>query len=224
MKQNNKQDYRKDAIGAVILAAGASQRMGSPKSMLSFGSRTLLDLALDALSLPALDEKALVLGANQAEIQERHWLDEFEVIINKQWEEGMLSSIQSGLKAIMHKVDWVLFLPCDYALIASTTVSHLLLRAIQAEPKPLFVSPTFYGRSGHPLVVNKEVFEKILELSNDQGLHHLVRSYPDRRAYCEVQDPAICFDIDTPEDYQRALKAWEQTKNASQKYTELLLE
>lgn len=198
-------------FAAIVLAAGESARMGQPKALLRFGSRTMLDLALAAVSMPEIDATVLVLGAHGQEIRKSAWLDEVEVVENAAWREGMLTSVQTGLRTLAASPgglpDYCVVMPCDYALVRHTTVCALLLRAATANPRPPLISPSFYGRTGHPIVIGREVMEAALKLDRSLGLDAAVHAFRDEREVVEVDDAAIHFDIDTPEDYQAAMRA-----------------
>lgn len=201
-------------IAAIVLAAGESQRMGEPKQLLRFGSRTLLDLALGAVALTEIDETVLVLGAHAAEIRARLWLDEVDVVHNPAWAGGMATSVQAGLGSLCAGAegewpDWVVVMPCDFALVRPTTVAHLLLRAVSGAPSVPIVCPGLMGRTGHPIVLGRAAIRDALSLNPGVGLDTVVHIHRPQREVVEVDDPGIHFDIDTPEDYRSALKAWE---------------
>jgi len=216
-------------IGALILAAGESTRtadLGSPKQLLRFGTRTLLDHAVSNLGMSEIERSVLVLGAHADKIQAELWLDEAEIVVNADWQLGMISSVQAGLRALGDRFDWVLILPCDYALIERTTIATLLLRAYaepqlaradKREPAPL-IAPSFYGKSGHPILLNAELCKAALALDTGVGLDAVVQAYKPQRALVEVDDPAIHFDVDTPDDYQRALNAWRMRSESREAY------
>jgi len=193
--------------------------MGEPKALLRFGSRTLLDLALSAVSLSEIDRTVLVLGARSSEIQGQLWLDEVEVVENPDWPTGMTSSVQAGLRTLCLEEqstwpDWVVVMPCDFALVRPTTVAHLLLRAVtMPEPAPI-LSPSLMGRTGHPIVLGRVAIADALSLNPGVGLDTVVHIHRPHREAVEVDDPGIHFDIDTPEDYRAALGAWEAMQAA----------
>jgi molybdenum cofactor cytidylyltransferase len=208
-------------ISCAVLAAGASTRMGEPKALLPFGRVKLLDLALSATALPEFHRAALVLGAHAAQIEAAMWLDEVEVLHNAAWERGMITSVQAAVGALATDSDWVLLFPCDYALVARATVAHLAMRALShgnRQDAPPVIAPSMMGRSGHPIVLGRETFDPILNLNPELGLDTVVHAFRDRRELVEVDDPAIHFDIDTPEDYRAAAAAYEARRAADAAY------
>ncbi|MCA8938181.1 MAG: nucleotidyltransferase family protein [Planctomycetes bacterium] len=211
-------------LGALVIAAGDSKRMGEPKQLLSFGSKTLLDLAISAVTLPEFDRIALVLGANAELVREKHWLDECEIFVNDDWSKGMITSIQAGLRPLAASCDWVLVHLCDYALVERETIARLLLRALApTQPQTQVVTPIWQGQSGHPIVLGRETFKPILDLNPELGLDAVVAAFSVQRERVEVRDPCVCLDIDTPEDYQRALAAWQAREAGDESVVKVLM-
>lgn len=212
-------------IAALVCAAGASTRtesLGEPKQLLRFGTRTLLDLALASVSMMEVDQITLVLGAHAEAIQAQLWLDEAEIVHNDEWQRGMLSTIQTGLRALGDGYDWVVMLPCDYALVERSTIAQLLLRAATSASAAPLIAPSFFGKSGHPVLLGKEMQAAALNLPLDVGLDSAVQAFKSERVLVEVDDPAIHFDIDTPMDYQRALDAFNAKSQSREAYLKAL--
>ncbi len=210
---------RAPKIAAIVLAAGASQRMGEPKQLLPLGSRRLLEVSLSAVTLPEVTESIVVLGAHSESIKAALWLDEATVLHNPDWESGMLSSIQVGLQHLCSESepnwpDFVIVHPSDFALVRHTTIQAMLLRALTSDHRPPVVSPAFMGRTGHPILLGRSLFSAVLGLSRELGLDAVVHAHRDERIVVEVDDPGIHFDIDTPEDYQAAVTAFDAIQRA----------
>lgn len=223
-------------IAAIVLAAGASSRMGRPKQLLPLGGGTLLDAALAAVSGSDIDQVVLVLGAYEADIRARLWLDDCEVVSNPSWERGMMTSVQAGLRALGAGVAqtrgqpgdtvalpaWTVIMPCDYALTEQSTVIALLLRALREGGNVSLLRPAFFGRAGHPIVLGRELAALTLSANPDAGLDAVVREHREREVLVEVSDPAIHFDIDTPQDYETAQKAMQLRAESRDAYLKLL--
>lgn len=196
-------------ICVLVLAAGESRRMGQPKALLRFGEQYLLDLALHSVMLSEIERSVLVLGAHEEAIRSAMWLDDVEIVVNKSWQSGMLSSVISGLRdlAANDNPDWVLVYPCDYALVSRESVARLCLRALaSADNPPPIIAPSYLGRSGHPILLHRVAWNDALALPDGVGLDAVVQAHRQERVLVEVADPCIHFDVDTPEDYQRALE------------------
>ena len=207
-------------IGAVILAAGESRRLGRPKQLLAFGEDVLLDVVIAAVALPEIEACVVVLGAYAAEIQARVRCDECEMMVNVRWRAGMLTSVQAGIGALPPTCEWAVVFPCDYALVGKDTVARLLLRASR-NPEADFLVPASMGRGGHPIVLRHTLFKNILALPTTARLDEALKSMA-RRELVEVPDPAIHIDIDTAEQYERAALAWNARKLATESYARML--
>ncbi|NUQ35635.1 MAG: nucleotidyltransferase family protein [Planctomycetaceae bacterium] len=210
-------------IAAMVLAAGESSRMGEPKQLLRFGSHTLLDLAIGAVSLTEIERVVVVLGAGADAIQERLWLDECEVVVNARWREGMITSVKAGLNHLGEWPEFLAVLPADFALVDRRTMAALALRALsRGAGIPQLVRPSYRGQSGHPVVLGPEAIKAARGLSDAVGLDSLVQAYKSVGELVEVDDPAVRFDIDTPADYQRALNAWQARTQGREAYVQAL--
>jgi molybdenum cofactor cytidylyltransferase len=189
---------------------------------LQIGRGRLLDLAIAATTLPEIAATVLVLGCHAGQIRQSMWLDEVDVVENAAWELGMLSSIQAGLRRVGPH-DWTLIFPCDYGLVRAETVARLCLRAaLSSSNEAAIIAPACLGRSGHPILLGREAVVAALALTPEVGLDTVVHALRDRRELVEVDDPAIHFDIDTPEDAQSARRAYEGRVAASGEYGKAL--
>src|SRR3989442_1578671 len=206
-------DQRGDAVsravlnfGAVILAAGASSRMGKPKLVLSWGKTSVLGHLIEQWQQAAAKQIAVVhAGADQAVGADLDRLD-FPVanrIVNPQPERGMLSSIQCAAawdrwsSGLTH---WAIVLG-DQPHLRRETLRELLEFAAD---HPLQVcQPSRRGRARHPVVLPKPVFERLKD-SRVETLKQFLQDNGGVVALREMDDPGLDFDMDTPEDYEKA--------------------
>jgi CTP:molybdopterin cytidylyltransferase MocA len=182
---------------AVILAAGASSRMGRPKPLLEFEGETFLDRLITRFSgicRPVI----VVLGYGAEQVRDGivHG-DLAEIVINPAPERGMLSSLQCGLERVPANVDAVLFTPVDLPSIRSTTIAMLA-----GTPAAVAV-PLFEGRKGHPVRVSRQVMEELLALPLTSQARDVIHRH--RAQLVETGDPGILHDVDTPQDYDALL-------------------
>ena len=198
--------------------------MGQPKQLLPFGTNHLLDLALAAVAFTEIERTLVVLGAHEQKITDKLWLDEYEVISNENWQKGMITSVKAGLNALGDWPDWVIIHPCDYALVERATVGSLLVRALSLGDATPMVRPCFYGKSGHPIMLGRSTLDAVRSLDDGVGLDSIVQAYKPEGELVEVSDPTIHFDIDTPDDYQRALNAWQARRETHERVTQALTE
>ena len=182
-------------IGALVLAAGASSRMGVPKWSLPVppDGLTFLDAILATLREAAVARVRVVVapGAPAA----------VEFVVNPDPARGMLSSVQCGLRALDSGPAAVLLWPVDHPLVTTATVIAMIA-ARSAWDHPVVV-PTFEGRRGHPVLFASRVLPELLAADPAEGARAVVHAHRDR---CElaVPDPGVVTGIDTREDYRRA--------------------
>jgi nicotine blue oxidoreductase len=179
----------------LILAGGASRRMGRPKGLLEYGGETFIG-RLQRVFLANCSSVTVVIG-HDAELI-RPVLDaRVRVAVNTDPERGMLSSLQAGL-ATVTDAERVLFLPIDYPAVQADTVAQLC-----AMPACVIAMPRYNGTRGHPVLISQAVAREILALPAGEGAaRDIIRSHNHEVQYLEVADPAILMDVDTPEDYQ----------------------
>jgi molybdenum cofactor cytidylyltransferase len=191
------------SVCAVILAAGASRRMGSPKPLLPLGEGTFLSAIVDTLRRAEVERTLIVLGADAAAIRPALSWFHGAVVLNKGWERGALSSIVSGLDALAQSSpSGVLVWPVDHPLVDATTI-RTLLDAFERTRQPIVV-PTLRGRRGHPTLFGASMFPGLRSAPPDKGAREVLRTHPG--AVCEVptSDEGIVLNIDTPADLEKA--------------------
>jgi molybdenum cofactor cytidylyltransferase len=189
-------------VGAIVLAAGASLRMGSPKALLKIGEETFVQHIVGQLHCAGLLDVVIVLGADADEIRNSlSWFGE-TVVVNAGWKEGQLSSVIVGLNALSHRrLDGVLICPVDRPLITHTLISSLL-KAFQESGKSIVV-PVFQGRRGHPTVFSSAVFDELRVAPLNVGARHIVRNHPNDIHELTTSEDGVLINIDMPADYER---------------------
>ncbi len=187
-------------IAGLILAAGASRRMGSPKALLTIDGETFLDhlvAALEAHCAPVL----VVLGFHADRIRAGiRRTAGVTFVTNPDPDRGMLSSLQCGLAEVPPAARAVLFTPVDYPRIAPGTVAALAAEFARHPDAPVIV-PTHEGRRGHPVLIHRDLAAEILALPPDAQARDVIRAHRPRTCNVPVDDPGILRDIDTPEEY-----------------------
>ncbi len=181
-------------IAGLLLAGGASRRMGQPKALLKFKNETFLG-RLQRIFLAHTNPLVVVLGHN-AEIVCQTVDRRARQATNPDPARGMLSSLQAGLE-LLNDAERVLFLPLDYPAIREETIA-----ALCAAPPANVTMPRFEGTRGHPVLISKMVVAELLALPPGAAARDVIRSYNATVQYVDVNDPAILMDVDTPEDYQ----------------------
>lgn len=194
---------RDSGIVPVILAAGASSRMGRPKALLDFGGRCALELVLDAVA--GLAEPIVVLGPDRAAVEARVALP--RVALNPDPASGQTASLRAGLALLPAEAEGFAFLPVDVALVTRGHVARLAA-AFRAEPGKSVFIPSHRQRRGHPVLCRRELAVEILALESGASARAAVLRDPGRIGYVVFDDAYTLMDMDTQEDYARALAAW----------------
>ncbi len=192
-------------VAAILLAAGASSRMGEPKQLLLFEGQTLLRRAVDAALASSCQQVVVVLGANAERVREEVSELPVEVVFNERWSEGMGSSVRAGLESLAVANDEglgaVVLLPCDQPHL-SCDVLNGLIEAHHASGKSIIVSG-YNDIWGVPMLFARELWPELRELNGKRGAQSVARRHA-KNVEC-VPFPGGAFDLDTREDYARLL-------------------
>jgi len=197
-------------VPGVILAAGASSRMGRPKALLPTAApgETFLSRLVGTLVAAGLDDLVLVVGRLSApdEAELTRVLEALPPVVraveNPDPSRGQLSSLQEGLAFIDHPgVRGMLVTLIDVPLVAADTV-RALLEAYRATGAPV-VRPARQGRHGHPVIFDRALFDALRQADPAGGARAVVRAHADRAVELAVDDEGAFVDVDTPEDYAR---------------------
>ncbi len=199
-------------IPAILLTAGKSERMGTCKQLLPFQGKPLLAHLLDTLtSVPEISPIVVVTGHFKEELAPL--LGEYNAIAvpNPDYAEGgMLSSIQAGVRALPAGCSGFLLLLGDQPFVTSE-VLNALIAASQAHNAPIF-QPSYEGRRGHPVLFRASCIPEILALPTTATLKTLTTRHSNTIQTVPLSQPALLRDIDTPEEYQAALRLWQQQR------------
>jgi len=193
---------------AVVLAAGASRRMGVPKMLLPLGDGTVIGIVVEGLRRTAIDRIVVVAGAEAGRIEEALRGGPAEVVVNPRPEDGMLSSARCGLRALPGGCRAALVALGDQPRIPPALVDGML-RALDEGGKGIVV-PIHGGRRGHPLLIAAGHFREVLDRHDDRGLRGLLEAHPGDVLEIPWPDEAVLLDMDVPEDYRREREALER--------------
>lgn len=189
---------------AILLAAGASTRMGRPKALLDWRGRPLARWQADQLA-EACDLVIPVLGANAAEIAavlpER---PSIRPILNRAWQRGRASSIRTAARCIPASAETIIIASVDQP--ATAEIVRNLLDHLQQRPDAQIAVPRRDGRNGHPAAFRATLLPELRQVSErNQGLKAIRQRHADATAFLETDDPTVLLDLNTLTAYERAL-------------------
>lgn len=191
-------------FGAVILAAGASTRMGEPKQLLPLDGQPLLLRAIDAALASTAWPVVVVLGAHAEKI--RPLLARHPVLVadNPAWAEGMASSVRAGvaiLQQFSRSLDAALLAVCDQPAFSADAIARIV--AAQRATGRSIAAARYGGHLGTPALFLREHFPALAALTGEEGARTLLHAVaPERIAAADL--PALALDLDTPADYAAA--------------------
>jgi CTP:molybdopterin cytidylyltransferase MocA len=191
-------------ITAIVLCAGASERMGRPKALLPLGEAPFLAVILEKCRAADLQEPIVVVGPDLDNRLSDIDLGDARVVRNPRPASGPIGSIRLALGELNQMVEAVLVWHVDRPHVRVDTARRLLER-LTAGPEPIVV-PAYGGRRGHPVVFGRAVFGELEAVPDNEGARAVVRAAPSRVALVDVDDPAVVEDINTPEDYEDLLE------------------
>ena len=198
-------------IAGLLLAAGSSTRMGSPKQLLDVQGVTLLERILNEALKSELDKIILILGHQSKEIKKAlgqiivH--KKLRVIENPRYRQGISSSITTSLSEVEDNYDHVMILLADLPHVTSRLINLLIHRYLESR-LPIGAIQVKSKRS-HPVIFGRPLYNELRKLQGDMGARALFQKYGDRACLVEPDFFYDDMDIDTEEDYaefQRSLK------------------
>jgi 4-nitrophenyl phosphatase len=154
-----------------------------------------------------------VLGAQADEIYAALGDRPIRTLINWRWEEGMSTSVQTGLVGVTPEADGALFLQCDQPRV-NADLLRTMVRRFEASKHPI-VHPVHDGRRGTPVLFPRRLFPELSAVTGDEGGRSLIERHPEAVATIRVDDPSVLVDVDTPADYDRLLNSVEPSTKTS---------
>jgi len=186
-------------IAGIILAAGASRRMGTPKALLDYRGETFLARLMRVLGA-VCDPVIVAVGQHQAEI--RAQVTGVQFVVNPDPERGQLSSLQTALAALPADAEGFVFTPVDSPAVAPETVAKLGATFQSRAPETLLVIPRYQGRKGHPVFAARSIADELLALPPTAQAREVIRGHADRTLFVDVVDAGVLTDVDDPAAYR----------------------
>ena len=194
--------------GVILLAAGSSSRLGRPKQLINYQGKTLIQKAIDEAQNSQADCLLVVLGANPNLIQTGFDHTKTPFVINPNWQFGMSSSMQAGLRFLMEKkaIDQVLLMLCDQPFVDASLLDQLITK--KEESGKGIVASAYSNTSGVPALFDRRYFEELLQLTGSEGAKKVIFNH---QAEVQALDfPLGAVDLDTEEDVNKFLSLYPQ--------------
>ena len=191
-------------LAAVILAAGESRRMGSPKALLPYQGRPFLEHLLEVARHPKIGLTRVVLGAYAEEIRSQLKLDPVTFVVNPNWEQGQLSSIHAALRSLPAGLtDGILLALVDHPLISAALVGELIENFYRSGK--LIVLPTYIGKRGHPVIFSSKLYPELLAAPLETGARGVVWAHSADILEVPTDEQGVVINLNDPEALGKAL-------------------
>lgn len=189
---------KRENIAIVILAAGGSKRMGSPKQFLTYKGHSLLRHVVEVAIKSDVTLTYVVAGAEVSRMQTELGNLPIRIVENPHWHEGLSSSIRAGISALPDTFSAAVLMLCDQPKV-TTKLLNTIIMSYQLTGK-LIVACEYEEILGVPALFDHSLFPELLKLKGDQGAKGIITRYAD--AAVQIPFPEGAIDIDTPFDYE----------------------
>jgi molybdenum cofactor cytidylyltransferase len=191
------------SFAGVILAAGASSRMGRDKALLPWRDGTFLSTAIRVLQ-PVTELVLVVAGANAAVLEPIANAYAAFMVVNPEPQRGQFSSLQTGLQEVLNRGrDAAIVTLVDRPAASLQTIQQVKAAFLAADEHAWAVVPEYGGRHGHPFVIGREMIEAFLRAPANATARDVEHAHQDHIRYLPVNDPLVAANIDTPEEFER---------------------
>lgn len=188
-------------IGAIVLAAGMSTRMGEPKMLLPWTEkRTIVEHVVEQVLNSRVDHITVVTGHYSKSVKSVIEPMGVDVVYNRGYKTGeMLSSVKAGLRAMPDNVAAVLVILGDQPRIQPKVIYQVMMA--YAEGRGEIIAPSFEMRRGHPILIGRRYWPEILNLPRNGALREVLNAHSERITYVDVDTDSVLRDVDTRDDY-----------------------
>lgn len=191
-------------IGAVILAAGMSRRMGVPKLFLDFHGKPLFLYSVECAIRSQLDP-ILIVGGEHVQLLQDHTKDlPVEIVRNSDYAEGMATSLKLGIEAMDGRVDALLVFLADQPFVPAILIKKMLQTYTACRSNGIRVlRPQYSGIPGHPVLFDADLFTEFSDLQGDEGGRFIIKRHAEKLKLIPTENPMWGADIDTPDDWKK---------------------
>jgi len=196
----------------VILAAGASSRMGRDKALLPWPAGSLtgtfLSRAIDVVG-PVTEMVIVVAGENEPSLRGTVYARAGYLVVNPEPQRGQFSSLRVGLQAVLERGhDGAVVMLVDRPPMQQSTIERLQEALTESSEEDVWaVVPVYAGEHGHPLVIGRDMIEAILRAPAESNAREVLATNATRVRYLEVEDENVIRNVNTPEEYEQATQS-----------------
>ncbi|WP_102349076.1 nucleotidyltransferase family protein [Bacillus sp. Marseille-P3661] len=201
--------YNNVKIGAVILAAGLSSRMGQPKQLMQLAGKPLFLYSVDKAITANLNPIAVVTGKYHHELTDHLGSRKnVSILNNEEYAEGMATSLRKGIRSIEgNNVDAAFVMLADQPFIPLSLIDNMIQSYLENRSKGyLIFQPQYNSSPGHPVLFDSSLFCEFRQLEGDVGGKEILQKYKNQIKRVPAGDDSWNFDIDNPTDYEKAVQ------------------
>ncbi len=193
-------------LAAVILSGGESRRMGSPKALIPYRGKTFIEHLIEITRHPRVQVTRIVVGAHAEQIGGRLASRAREIVVNRGWNQGQLSSIQTAIRSLPEgETEGMILCPVDHPLVSQELISRLI-REFDDSGKDILI-PAYRGQRGHPVIFRANLYGELLLASPRRGARQVVWGHAQGVREVPTEEEGVVLNIDDPESLKRALGA-----------------
>jgi CTP:molybdopterin cytidylyltransferase MocA len=193
---------RAKPLAAAILAAGESRRMGTPKALLPYRGKTFLNHLIEVTRHPRVGITCVILGAHVDRIRKTVTGEAVATVVNADWQQGQLSSIQAAIRSLPpEQTAGLILCPVDHPIVSAALVARLI-DEFDSRGK-LIALPTFRGRRGHPVIFRASLYTELLQCSPEVGARQLVWAHAADVAEVPTEEEGVVLNLNDPASLAR---------------------
>ena len=192
-------------LAAAILSAGESRRMGTPKALLPYRGHTFLEHLIEVTTHPRIGMRGSCLARARKIFARSSVSIHRIVVINENWQQGQLSSIQAAVRSLPPgETEGLILCPVDHPLVSAKLVARLIAE-FDSSGK-LIVLPTYNGKRGHPLIFRSSLYDEILAASPEVGARQVVWNHASDLLEVPTDEEGIILNLNNPDALKKALE------------------